>query len=95
MAETRPAEAPGTPTVREPDDPELRVRVRGIRHVRPTGSIAWSEYLEAFRGTIPSTETEDVQRNVGYDYAGLTMLLGHEPRTWRPARFLAGETAKL
>jgi hypothetical protein len=84
-------EAPGTATVRESDDPEPRVRVQGIRRVRPTGSIAWSEYLKAVGETVQIPKP----KQDGCDYDALVGLLGHEPITWRPARFLSGETTEL
>lgn len=46
------------------------------------GRVAWSEHVAACerRGVDP----ERVAARGGLDYATLALLLGHEPRTWRP-----------
>lgn len=44
------------------------------------GTIAWEEHVAACRRR--RVDPERMQCAGGLDYAAVTMLLGHEPRTW-------------
>lgn len=70
---------------RAPVQAELVDRKRGTPG-RPSGSIAWTEHMEAFAayakryGTGQSAERLAERGGFGWDE--LVALLGHEPRTW-------------
>lgn len=56
---------------------------------RPPGTIAWSEFLTAFKkyqDKYHGRQTaEDISDRGGFGYWELTDLLGYEPETWRSA----------
>lgn len=64
-----------------------RARIRGMVSV-PDGTIAWSEYLEAYTtysGIFGREQTAErlVERG-GFGLFELCHLLGRPPRTWEP-----------
>ena len=69
------------------DDVQRRAPVQAERApVKPAGTIAWSEHLEAWRGYDAKWNCEQSAERIaergGFGYLELVDLLGHEPETW-------------
>lgn len=84
-----------------PTVPERRARVQAcsgaylpLSHsarphdARPQGTVAWSEYLEAYAAyTILYGDDQSAERlheRGGFSFTELTQYLGRPPTTWKP-----------
>lgn len=67
---------------------ERRVPVqRGAE--KPSGSIEWSEHVEAWGAygkKYPGQSAERIAERGGFSYGELLAFLGHEPVSWMPGR---------
>ena len=67
--------------------PVQATRVFGVL-VKPLGTIAWSEHVEAWQAYDARYHSrqsaERIAERYGFDWAELCTFLGHEPTTWRP-----------
>ena len=63
-----------------------RAPVQGDYRVRPAGTVAWWEHLEAYTAYAArygkSQSAERLAERAGFGYQEMTTLLGHEPTTW-------------
>jgi len=65
-----------------------RAPVQGEFRVKPPGTIAWWEHVQAWEAYAQKWGNDQSAARIaerhGFGYRELVKLLGHEPTTWRP-----------
>ena len=61
----------------------------GTKNGHGPGTVAWAEHVEAWSAYAVrygrDQSAERMAQRGGFSYGELTLYLGHEPKTWKPA----------